>query len=83
MGGSTLYVNKRKAKNFYQSARLQLPMEGKRFFDLFDSSIKTEEDLVKFKLQKKKNTRPLRLVKPPMKKTVPFKPSLLTKATYS
>ena len=52
MGGSTLYVNKRKAKNFYQSARLQLPMEGKRFFDLFDSSIKTEEDLVKFKLQK-------------------------------
>ena len=77
MGGSTLYVNKRKAKNFYQSARLQLPMEGKRFFDLFDSSIKTEEDLVKFKLQKKKNTRPLRLVKPPMKKTVPFKPSLL------
>ena len=47
MGGSTLYVNKRKAKNFYQSARLQLPMEGKRFFDLFGSSIKTEEDLVK------------------------------------
>ena len=52
MGGSTLYVNKRKAKNFYQSARLQLPMEGKRSFDLFGSSIKTEEDLVKFKLQK-------------------------------
>ena len=52
MGGNTLYVNKRKAKNFYQSAMLQLPMEGKRFFDLFGSSIKTEEDLVKFKLQK-------------------------------
>ena len=52
MGGSTLYVNKRKAKTFYQSAGLQLPMEGKRFFDLFGSSIKTEEDLVKFKLQK-------------------------------
>ena len=52
MGGSTLYVNKRKAKTFYQSAGLQLPLEGKRFFDLFGSSIKTEEDLVKFKLQK-------------------------------
>jgi len=52
MGGSTLYVNKRKAKTFYQSAGLQLPLEGKRFFDLFASSIKTEEDLVKFKLQK-------------------------------
>ena len=52
MGGSTLYVNKRKAKTFYQSAGLQLPLEGKRFFDLFGASIKTEEDLVKFKLQK-------------------------------
>ena len=49
---SALYVNKRKAKTFYQSAGLQLPLEGKRFFDLFGSSIKTEEDLVKFKLQK-------------------------------
>ena len=57
MGGSTLYVNKRKAKNFYQSARLQLPMEGKRFFDLFGSSIKTEEDLVKFKLQKEEEKK--------------------------
>ena len=47
MGGSTLYVNKRKAKTFYQSAGLQLPLEGKRFFDLFGFSIKTEEDLVK------------------------------------
>ncbi|EJU28609.1 hypothetical protein HMPREF1153_2189 [Selenomonas sp. CM52] len=38
---------KRKAKTFYQSAGLQLPLEGKRFFDLFGFSIKTEEDLVK------------------------------------
>ena len=50
--GHTLYVDKEKTKNFYQSARLLLPMEGKRFVGLFDSSIKTEEDLVKFKLQK-------------------------------
>ena len=50
--GHTLYVDKEKTKNFYQSARLLLPMEGKRFVGLFGSSIKTEEDLVKFKLQK-------------------------------
>lgn len=54
MGGSTLYVNKRKAKNFYQSAGLQLPMEGKRLFDLFGSSIKTEEDLVKLTAKRRR-----------------------------
>ena len=45
--GHTLYVDKEKTKTFYQSAGLQLPLEGKRFFDLFGFSIKTEEDLVK------------------------------------
>lgn len=57
MGGNTLYINKRKAKTFYQSAGLQLPLEGKRFVDLFGSSIKTEEDLVKFKMQKEEETK--------------------------
>ena len=32
-------------------------MEGKRFVGLFDSSIKTEEDLVKFKLQKEEGDK--------------------------
>ena len=39
-------ANKKQAAAFYQSAGLQLPMEGKRFNDLFNSSIPTEEDLV-------------------------------------
>lgn len=39
-------ANKNKAADFYQSAGLQLPMEGRRFNDLFGSSIPTEEDLV-------------------------------------
>ena len=50
--GNTVYVNKIKADVFYQSAGLQLPMEGKRFINLFGSSIKTEEDLVKLKMQR-------------------------------
>ena len=45
-------ADKEKTKNFYQSSGLRLPLEGKRFIGLFGSSIKTEEDLVKFKLQK-------------------------------
>ena len=39
-------ANKKQAADFYQSAGLQLPMEGRRFNDLFRSSIPTEEDLV-------------------------------------
>ena len=47
--GNTLYINKNKAAAFYQSAGLQLPMEGRRFSNLFGSSIQTEEDLVKMR----------------------------------
>jgi hypothetical protein len=47
--GNTLYINKKQAAEFYQSAGLQLPMKGKKFNDLFGSSIKTNEDLVKLK----------------------------------
>ena len=45
--GNTVYINKKQAADFYQSAGLQLPMEGRRFNDLFGSSIKTDADLVK------------------------------------
>ncbi|WP_298593502.1 hypothetical protein, partial [uncultured Mitsuokella sp.] len=45
--GNTLYVNKKQVADLYQSAGLQLPMEGRRFNDLFGSSIKTDADLVK------------------------------------
>lgn len=45
--GNAIYVNKKQAADFYQSAGLQLPMEGRRFNDLFGSSIKTDADLVK------------------------------------
>ncbi|WP_182405936.1 LPD38 domain-containing protein [Mitsuokella multacida] len=45
--GNAIYVNKKQAADFYQSAGLQLPMEGRRFSDLFGSSIKTDADLVK------------------------------------
>ncbi len=45
--GNTLYINKKQAADFYQSAGLQLPLEGRRFNDLFGSSIKTDADLVK------------------------------------
>ena len=47
--GNTLYINKKQAADFYQSAGLQLPMEGRRFNDLFGSSIQTEDDLVKMR----------------------------------
>ena len=47
--GNTLYINKKQAADFYQSAGLQLPMEGRKFNDLFGSSIQTEEDLVKMR----------------------------------
>ena len=47
--GNTLYINKKQAAAFYQSAGLQLPMEGRKFNDLFGSSIQTEEDLVKMR----------------------------------
>ena len=50
--GNTVYVNRIKADAFYQSAGLQLPMEGKRFINLFGYSIKTEEDLVKLKMKR-------------------------------
>lgn len=49
--GNTLYINKKQAVNFYQAAGLQLPMDGRKFNDLFDSSIKTEDDLVKEKMK--------------------------------
>ena len=49
--GNTVYINKKQAADFYQSAGLQLPMEGRRFNDLFGSSIKTDVDLVKAKLE--------------------------------
>ena len=42
-------ANKKQAADFYQSAGLQLPMEGRKFNDLFGSSIQTEEDLVKMR----------------------------------
>lgn len=45
--GLALYVNKKQAANFYRAAGLQLPMEGRKFNDLFGLSIKTEADLVK------------------------------------
>lgn len=45
--GNAVYINKKQAADFYQSAGLQLPMEGRRFNDLFGSSIKTDADLVK------------------------------------
>lgn len=45
--GNTVYINKKQAADFYQSAGLQLPLEGRRFNDLFGSSIKTDADLVK------------------------------------
>ena len=47
-------VNKKQAADFYQSAGLQLPMEGRRFNDLFHSSIPTEEDLVNAQEERKK-----------------------------
>ena len=51
MKGHTLYVNKKQAANFYRAAGLQLPMEGRKFNDLFGLSIKTETDLVKEKMK--------------------------------
>ncbi|MGP1470948.1 MAG: MuF-C-terminal domain-containing protein [Schwartzia sp. (in: firmicutes)] len=49
--GRALYVNKKQAANFYRAAGLQLPMEGRKFNDLFGSSIKTDADLVKEKMK--------------------------------
>lgn len=60
--GNTVYVNKIKADAFYQSAGLQLPMEGKRFTNLFGSSIKTEEDLVKLKMEREAEAAALKAV---------------------
>ena len=51
MKGRSLYVNKKQAANFYRAAGLQLPMEGRKFNDLFGLSIKTEADLVKEKMK--------------------------------
>ena len=48
---TALYINKEKAAKFYQSAGVQFPLEGRKFNDLFGSSVKTEEDLVKLKNQ--------------------------------
>lgn len=48
---NAIYINKKQAANFYQSAGLQLPMEGRKFNDLFGSSIKTDADLVKEKMK--------------------------------
>jgi len=48
---NAVYVNKKQAVDFYQSAGLQLPLEGRRFNDLFGSSIKTDVDFVKAKLE--------------------------------
>lgn len=48
---NAIYINKKQAANFYQSAGLRLPMEGRKFNDLFGSSIKTEADLVKEKMK--------------------------------
>lgn len=47
--GHTLDVNKKQAANFYRAAGLRLPMEGRKFNDLFGLSIKTDPDLVKEK----------------------------------
>ena len=47
--GNTLYINKNKAAAFYHAAGLQLPMDSRRFSNLFGSSIQTEEDLVKMR----------------------------------
>jgi hypothetical protein len=49
--GNTIYINKKQAANFYRAAGLQLPMEGRKFNDLFGLSIKTETDLVKEKMK--------------------------------
>lgn len=43
---NTLYINKKKATEFFHSAGVQFPMEGTQFSDFFGSSIKTEQDLV-------------------------------------
>ena len=51
MQGRALYVNKKQAANFYRAAGLRLPMEGRKFNDLFGLSIKTEADLVKEKMK--------------------------------
>ena len=48
---NAVYVNKKQAVDFYQSAGLQLPLESRRFNDLFGSSIKTDVDFVKAKLE--------------------------------
>jgi len=47
--GRAVYVNKKQAANFYRAAGLRLPMEGRKFNDLFGLSIKTDPDLVKEK----------------------------------
>lgn len=47
--GNTLYINKNKVAAFYHAAGLQLPMDSRRFSNLFGSSIQTEEDLVKMR----------------------------------
>ncbi len=49
---NTLYINKEKAADFFQSAGLQLPMEGRKFNDFFGDSIKTQDDLVKAKSER-------------------------------
>ncbi|MDY3296637.1 hypothetical protein, partial [Selenomonas sp.] len=49
---NTLYINKEKAADFFQSAGLQLPMEGRKFNDFFGDSIKTDADLVKAKSER-------------------------------
>lgn len=51
LNGNALYINKKQAANLYRAAGLQLPMEGRKFNDLFGSSIKTEADLVKEKMK--------------------------------
>ena len=48
---NAVYVNKKQAVDFYQSAGLQLPLESRRFNDLFGSSIKTDVDFVKAKIE--------------------------------
>ena len=47
-------ANKNKAAAFYHAAGLQLPMDSRRFNDLFRSSIPTEEDLVNAQEERKK-----------------------------
>ena len=51
LNGNALYINKKQAENLYRAAGLQLPMEGRKFNDLFGSSIKTDADLVKEKMK--------------------------------